>query len=98
DGTAAALAVTVSGLTITGGRGTSGAAGGAIFAGNENVTVLDANLANNAAAKGGAIALAPGGGTLTVRNCTLSGNTANGIFTTNGGGGGGGVYIPQGGN
>jgi parallel beta-helix repeat protein len=88
---ASPISVTLSGMRITGGRITNGDGGG-IFIRNENVTILDSVItgntvsgnAANAYGSGGGIALDKNGG-LTVRNSTISGNSASGS--------GGGIYF-----
>jgi predicted outer membrane repeat protein len=94
DGTANAIPVTISGLTLTGGLTTGSgavASGGAIQMAPENVTLNNVVLsANSSATYGGAIGFSTSGGnTLTINNCTLSNNKAlggaGGGVGTNGG-------------
>jgi len=100
DGTTTKIAVTLTGLSISGGRiSTDGVSlttagdGAGIFMSNENVTLDGVVVTNNnmfAAPTdgGGGIGIA-GGGLLTVRNSTISGNSTNGR--------GGGIYFLNGG-
>jgi Dockerin type I domain len=69
----AGTAVTISGLTVTGGRTEYG--GGGIGGGNGGSLSLDAVVVTgNTAGNGGGVAFFDG--LLTLRNCTVSGNTA----------------------
>jgi parallel beta-helix repeat protein len=84
------LNVTMSGMTITGGRITSGDGGG-MYTADENVTLNNMVISGNTVAggatnddSGGGIAVG-GGGSLTVRGSTISGNSATGR--------GGGIYF-----
>jgi hypothetical protein len=80
---AAALNVTISGLTITRGRSAIGAN---LSSKGETVTLSSVTVSNGSAtAPGGGIYIS--GGALTIQSSTLSGNTTSG-----GGGGGGAVY------
>jgi hypothetical protein len=104
--------VTISGLTISGGLTNSSTTGGggptndgaAILLLNDLLTLDGVVVSGNTSGtEGGAIAIASvnssGGGSLTIRNSTISGNTANGTSGTGTfGGGGGGIYIGNGGN
>jgi hypothetical protein len=104
--------VTISGLTISGGLTNSSTTGGggptndgaAILLLNDLLTLDGVVVSGNTSGtEGGAIAIASvnssGGGSLTIRNSTISGNTANGTSGTGSfGGGGGGIYIGNGGN
>ena len=76
DGAATALAVSLSGLTIAGGKNTT-TGGGGIYSKDENVTVLDSVIRNNAATgvQGGGVRA--DGGTFTLTNTKVLNNTAN---------------------
>jgi len=78
DGNAANIAVSIDGLTLTGGNG-SGGGGGAIFT-NEDLTITDSLLdGNTAAGSGGAVAALFGNSnSLTIRDTTISNNSASG--------------------
>jgi hypothetical protein len=106
------LTFSISGLTITGGRtgpntgGGSGAGtandGTGILMFNDTLTVENCVITGNSSgSEGGGISVASinsgGAGTLTIRNTTISGNTASGNPGTSFGGGGGGIYMPNGG-
>jgi hypothetical protein len=81
-----APALTLSGMTLTGGNA-AGNGGGLYCSANSNVTIDDVVFTNNAANNGGAIALA-NDATLTLRNCVITGNRAGlggGIFFFDGG-------------
>jgi len=75
------LNVTVSGMTVTGGRITSGAGAG-FYTADENVTLNNMIISGNNVVGGtgdsGAGVGVGGGGLLTVRNSTISGNAATG--------------------
>ncbi|MGE3640112.1 MAG: choice-of-anchor Q domain-containing protein, partial [Pirellulales bacterium] len=79
-----AKTVTISGLTITGGRNLAGS-GGAIF-NAENLTIQNSTLTGNQAVNGAGI-FNLNSGTLLVQNSTVSNNTANAA-----GGSGGGIF------
>ena len=81
------IEVSISGLTITGGRGESG--GGISNSGTLTLTdcTLSGNSANGGEAGGGIFN--SGTGTLTLTDCTLSGNSANGGEANHGGEAGG---------
>ena len=87
-----AIDVTISGLTVTGGNGSSGGPsptsldGGGISVADENLTLSNVVITGNAALNGndGGGVAATGAAFLTVRNTTISGNTARS---------GGGVYF-----
>lgn len=86
------------------GGGTKGDGGGLLMF-NDNITLESVAIVNNkSGAEGGGIGVASvnnangGGGTLTVRNSTISGNSANGVPPGGSfGGGGGGIYFANGG-
>jgi parallel beta-helix repeat protein len=82
------LNVTLSGMRITGGNIT-GAKGGGVFTDNENVTITDSIITGNTVgaatnSSGGGIGVFSGG-SLTLRNSTVSGNSCTGR--------GGGIYF-----
>jgi hypothetical protein len=80
--------VTISGLTITGGRAGIGLGSGGGIDNLGTLTVADCTIGGNAATvdgRGGGIA---NFGTMTVAGCTIAGNTASGNFSTNARGGG----------
>ena len=75
QGAAVKSAISISGLTITGGKVTG--AGGAINLGDEVLTLSGCVITGNSAtARGGAIYAGVGDGTLTLQGCTLSNNSA----------------------
>jgi len=106
------ITVTISGMTITGGEtasnpGVSGNGvvgdGAALLMFNDNVTLDGVSISNNkSGSEGGGIAVASvsnasgGGGSLTIRNSTISNNSSVGVPVGYGGGGGG-VYFANGG-
>ncbi len=73
-----ASAVTISGLTLSGGdrRGVDGYGGGIVNSNSAVVNITDCLLRDNTATFGGAIANV-GAGAITVTRCTLTGNSAN---------------------
>jgi hypothetical protein len=75
SGAASSINVTLSGMTITGGKTSSGEGGAGVSTGNANVTITDSVITGNTAGTGGGIS---GTNTLLVENCTISGNTAAG--------------------
>ena len=84
DGTAAVINAGLTGLTLQNGKsdGTSTAdRGGAIYS-TESLTITDSSILNNEAAgasnDAGAIYLDSSGGTLTIRNSIITGNSAEG--------------------
>jgi Right handed beta helix region len=85
----------MSGMTLTGGRTTLAAGGGALFASQET-TVLDGMVVSanaSTAGPGGGIS-AQRGSNLTIRNSTISGNMALGTTNSVGNGGGIGLISP----
>jgi parallel beta-helix repeat protein len=107
--------VTISGMTITGGSTAGNAAGvngygvtgdgGGLLMFNDDVTLNNVVVSGNTSgSEGGAVGVAPfgdfgGGGFLTIRNSTISGNTSNGTPpAASAGGAGGGVYFAAGGS
>jgi len=83
-GAPAGAAISINGLTLTGGdEPAAGANGGAILAGNENVNLTDCVITGNLARNhGGAIS---SDGDLTLTNCVVDNNTVT-IGTGEGGG------------
>jgi len=95
-------AVNISRMTISGGR-TAANDGAALLMFNDAVTLDGVVITGNTSgSEGGAIAVASvnsgGGGSLTIRNSTISGNAATGTPPAGSfGGGGGGFYFANGG-
>ena len=87
--------VTISKLEISGGNAGSFFLGGAIFKADENLTLDSVLLDNNAAGSGGAIG--GFGGSLTIRNSTLSGNTSTDATSLYYYAGGGAIFEENGG-
>ncbi|HEX9003298.1 MAG TPA: choice-of-anchor Q domain-containing protein [Blastocatellia bacterium] len=89
--------VTISGLTISNGKTTSGQGGGILNNGTLSLTncILSGNQASASVAQGGGIYSATG--TLNVSNCTLSGNTSSSNNNISGNNlGGGGIFVGNG--
>jgi hypothetical protein len=89
DGGVTSIAVTFTGMTITEGLAagtvTPAGSGGGIFVQDETLTIEDCFITNNNAGRRGGGVYSFGYSPMTIRNCTISGNKANG-------GDGGGVY------
>jgi hypothetical protein len=84
DGSAGALNVAISGMTLTGGRETGLFPGGGIQVTDENLVLSDMVITSNTAPLGGGIAIGPNG-RLTLLNSTVSNNhvtnnTGAGLF------------------
>jgi predicted outer membrane repeat protein/parallel beta-helix repeat protein len=75
DGTGTVLLVTISGLTMT--RGRSAGQGGAINNVGENLTIQDCVVSNSTCTGTYGGGVAQQGGQTTLRDSTISGNTAN---------------------
>ncbi len=94
DGQTGAIAVTISGLTVTGGNSANGTPnagdGGGLRTTNETITLDTVAVTGNSAGQndGGGIAVTATSN-YTVRNCTISGNTGRR---------GGGIYFSSGGS
>jgi CSLREA domain-containing protein len=89
--------VTISGLTISNGKTTSGQGGGILNNGTLSLTncILSGNQASASVAQGGGIYSATG--TLNVSHCTLSGNTSSSNNNISGNNlGGGGIFVGNG--
>src|SRR5262245_43382727 len=82
--------VSLSGMTLSGGRAPADQIGGAIFT-DEALTITNCVISGNTAAAGAGVGTATYG-LLTIRNSTISGNTASGVLSTPIGGG---VFIGQ---
>ncbi len=86
DAAPANAVVTIRGITLTNGKGTDG---GAIYIGDENVTVEDSVITLCSASDDGGAINVQSAGSFTIRRSTISGNVANssggGIYFNNGG-------------
>ncbi len=86
DAAPAKAGITIRGVTLTAGRG---ADGGAIYIGNESVTIEDSIISNSSATQDGGAINVENAGTLILLRSTISGNIASddggGIYFNNGG-------------
>src|SRR5262245_27120887 len=87
NGSVNVMSVTISGLTLTGGRATGSNQGGAVEVTNEDLTLRGVVITGNTARDGGGVYVNPTG-RLTLEDCIISGNSATGTS-----GYGGGVYL-----
>ncbi|MBX7106563.1 MAG: right-handed parallel beta-helix repeat-containing protein, partial [Gemmataceae bacterium] len=83
SGAAAKSAISLSGMTITGGKPAGG--GGGIFVNDEALTLNNCKVSGNVSQADGGAILVGGLGSLTLGNCTITGNTANGANSEGGG-------------
>src|SRR5262249_46302420 len=85
NGAAGAINVAISGLTLTGGNAGLTRGGGAIDVADEALALRGVVITDNTANLGGGISLGAGG-LLTLEDCTVSGNHADGLGSPPGGG------------
>src|SRR5262249_46663075 len=89
SGAPSASAITISGMTMSGGKAT---VGGAVFVDDEALTLSDCIITGSSVTvRGGGIYLKSAASSLTLQGCTVQNNTANGpptnqAMTTYGGG------------